>query len=962
MITDRNKFSFVTICLGLCVLLTTASVSLAQATSSTQQESNEQHQQQQKQKQAIIATISVVDNKDKEEATNAIINEQTNEVVHAFSPRLDYSNEWRPVGRGDPLKNDPTFDYSPPTLEHVRYWAETTKESNSKEELARKQDATNNIHFTRPNKQHNSLLVKPNEHLRSGSLAYQQHPHPHPNQYAMPHQPYVMKNAKGETPLLQPKYQSVRRSYYAQQLPTRLMPPPMQMNSPPINTFNVPMKPSPETQVNMEYRHSMSGPAPLSTGAQSASAASHMKAPQHYNGMSTPSSMSWIYNSPPAMQHSQQQLQQNHHYFMPSSSGAPVTSKPKTQQTSSVLRTHSPYDSYAQDTHHYVSFMRPSMNSMSSRAPQEPYSPNSLHHSSSYMKQSGLGRKPWLQELLRKEVVKTSANPSYATSTNKIVFETTKPVYETTKPFHDHMPSTKTNNHSGFTPYTPVTHVPAPPTIATTTTTTHAPQPAFVPLSSSSTYQPLMSSTLTPFTTRTTKHVIYTPTITTTPRTPTTTTSSRLLIPTTSNLASRPTVTSMQMTTDSLFSHYKQPEAPMRGPMYLIIEGHSKVKKYGKNGINLNLPKIVPVVPKREPVVRVAEPGEEKRGTPETFQVEHLHVKSSTATPKFSTTISTSTTAKPSTITTEKPKTPATTAKTSTTVKAPLTSKLDAKSSTTQTTLKLKAAATTTTTLRLAATTATPKINSTAATNNATVKSAAENTKLLTTTAKPTTAVPLLKLELPNEPPTGMQGLLSLLDSSLGNLFAESTLDLSEMPAHLTTPSTILQALNSSTPLHNVITQSQTALVPVAANARIGTNANHILTVADADGSTEVSYTTDVPPREVRQVFDYDQHPEIRLKDFVVNSVVDGVRAAAVVSSDEGAPAFYEDEFDEYEDENNNDDDDVGGNGSAAQIKRYDKLIYDGEGEGEFVGDYEDVKLTEFGMNMGDVRMQTKLA
>ena len=27
-----------------------------------------------------------------------------------------------PVGRGDPLKNDPTYDYSPPVLDRVRYW------------------------------------------------------------------------------------------------------------------------------------------------------------------------------------------------------------------------------------------------------------------------------------------------------------------------------------------------------------------------------------------------------------------------------------------------------------------------------------------------------------------------------------------------------------------------------------------------------------------------------------------------------------------------------------------------------------------------------------------------------------------------------------------------------------------------------------------------------------------------
>lgn len=38
-----------------------------------------------------------------------------------FSPRMEY-NEWTPVGRGDPLKNDPTYDYSPPVLDRVRYW------------------------------------------------------------------------------------------------------------------------------------------------------------------------------------------------------------------------------------------------------------------------------------------------------------------------------------------------------------------------------------------------------------------------------------------------------------------------------------------------------------------------------------------------------------------------------------------------------------------------------------------------------------------------------------------------------------------------------------------------------------------------------------------------------------------------------------------------------------------------
>uniref|UniRef100_A0AAG5DAW7 Uncharacterized protein n=1 Tax=Anopheles atroparvus TaxID=41427 RepID=A0AAG5DAW7_ANOAO len=47
-----------------------------------------------------------------------------NDLARNFhSPRLEY-NEWLPVGRGDPLKNDPTYDYSPPVLDRVRYWSE----------------------------------------------------------------------------------------------------------------------------------------------------------------------------------------------------------------------------------------------------------------------------------------------------------------------------------------------------------------------------------------------------------------------------------------------------------------------------------------------------------------------------------------------------------------------------------------------------------------------------------------------------------------------------------------------------------------------------------------------------------------------------------------------------------------------------------------------------------------------
>ncbi|XP_072939029.1 uncharacterized protein [Epargyreus clarus] len=47
--------------------------------------------------------------------------------VSIFSPRMDFE-QWKPLtGRGDPLRNDPTYDYEPPVLERVHYWADDTR-------------------------------------------------------------------------------------------------------------------------------------------------------------------------------------------------------------------------------------------------------------------------------------------------------------------------------------------------------------------------------------------------------------------------------------------------------------------------------------------------------------------------------------------------------------------------------------------------------------------------------------------------------------------------------------------------------------------------------------------------------------------------------------------------------------------------------------------------------------------
>lgn len=49
-----------------------------------------------------------------------------------------------PVGYTDPLKNEPTLDYSPPTLERVRYWSEFNDGNNNKNEKPSANTNTNN--------------------------------------------------------------------------------------------------------------------------------------------------------------------------------------------------------------------------------------------------------------------------------------------------------------------------------------------------------------------------------------------------------------------------------------------------------------------------------------------------------------------------------------------------------------------------------------------------------------------------------------------------------------------------------------------------------------------------------------------------------------------------------------------------------------------------------------------------
>lgn len=86
-----------------------------------------------------------------------------------------------------------------------------------------------------------------------------------------------------------------------------------------------------------------------------------------------------------------------------------------------------------------------------------------------------------------------------------------------------------------------------------------------------------------------------------------------------------PTSTSTP-TSDAIYSYLNQPALPVRRPMYLIIQGHSKVKTYGNNNggnkTEKHEPKMVPIVAMEDPIVKHVVSLDSSVGE---FQVKHLH-------------------------------------------------------------------------------------------------------------------------------------------------------------------------------------------------------------------------------------------------------------------------------------------------------------------------------------------------
>ncbi|KAH8325753.1 hypothetical protein KR067_007021 [Drosophila pandora] len=775
--------------------------------------------------------------------------------------RLDpnNNNEWRPLGHGDPLQKDPTYDYSPPALERVRYWAENNSTGQSNPEARKKELPPEVLR----NKTKSEILVLGQASERVRTAHSHSHSHPHPHQYPSYNQ--------------QAKYAAIRRSYYAptqQHLhqqsqhmpPTHLMPPPPMMM----------VKSSGSGMPHMEYRHSM-----MATGSPT-SYMSYMSSPPPKQSMTS----SVIYHQPTMM----------HHH----ASSSPPASTPWHPSSMSSIPPHrlSYPDPHHQETMQTYSFSRPNHHQSVS------YSPNSLpgHQvGQGGSKASGAVRKPWLHELLQKEVVLNSNKPKV-----KPTMPATKYLMGTTKPHHSLPPAGFgiSSTRPPFT-YAPVTFVPGPPTIAVPTVATLVQQPEIfitpTPQTSSSGFRPMLmtssSTTVTVPSTTPTALPIYQRTTTSSAGS---TTSNRLLIPQTSNLAKRPTVAPApspnEATTDSLFSHYKQPAKPLLGPMYLIIEGHSKVKTYGQNEFDPHSPKLVPVISKREPVVRIADPNE-KRGTVESYQVKHLHTKTTPMTTTTTTERTTSTTKVTTTKgTTKVPTKPTQKTPDSTTLKDIITGP-------TLPTITKPTEATKTT----------------------------QSPPKLSVSTKTPLAQPLPKVE---SPPSGVKDLLSLLD----NMFAD---------AHEIASSASPSPQVSSSTMGTILKPISTKLLPQQPEPRIGSKGagiESLLTDGDDDdeaaGESGSAISTETPPRATRQVFDYDQLPESRIKEGVTDSDIMEYNDGDDEEEDEDNPEENDDnetatddqlEEDETEDEEHN------------LLKRIDQFVDDVDDVDDGDDDLEDL-------------------
>lgn len=445
-----------------------------------------------------------------------------------FSPRMDYE-QWTPLGRGDPLKNDPTYDYVPPVLERVHYWIEPS---------LRKPDGP-----LPSEKQKTEILLlgvsskKPSTGVGSTSVAdsrrdayepylkYVGGPIYHQNNYqriARPHFTTYFPNFYENKP---DKNYNVGKS--EQRVPyTILVPPPIpkkinavKTTKPNVTTSKVTIKNETTTtssitvqESNLIYQSSSLGSWGESYGGESSSHVT-WKTPFNVIDTTTPKTL----KTSDFLEYHINQTR-NATNLMPE-----TEIRYKGQVSDGDLDIASTYVNIGKAEAQMDSSSGFGVSSVSIEPPQI------------VVRQPPLIIQPLTLQTMQPPPVSKPYDKKYTPNLYSLL---KKEVSTTRNPLLSSFASTTSTPSASTISYTKT------PSLAQIQTLPFIPTPI---ASSTST-----STTTTPSTTMTT----------------TTTT-----------------------TTDPLFKHYKQPSEPLKPPMYLIIQGHSKVKTYGPskqiNGINV---------------------------------------------------------------------------------------------------------------------------------------------------------------------------------------------------------------------------------------------------------------------------------------------------------------------------------------------------------------------------------------
>lgn len=426
-----------------------------------------------------------------------------------FSPRMDYE-QWKPLGRGDPLKNDPTYDYVPPVLDRVHYWIDPALRKPDPEimgENTQQQKTEILVLGVTSKKPSGSNSMADRRDNYDPFLKFVEGP-----KFSRPH--YTLPASYYPSPFYSNKNKLPERPGFSskgeQRVPyTMLVPPPVHKKS---------------ESAQFQKPHDVT---PIATTLSTAMPFGH----------STPGVMvqqsNLVYHSSSLSHHDWKD--KNHHHFATQA------------ESSSHVTWKTPTPNKTREEHEKNFVTIPPM--LSQVMHKGEVTDDTMDIASTYV-----------------NIGKPEAQVHPPTGVDIATVQIPSPSMTIRQPLIMNM-----NPAPHF-----IMHK-MPPMHSMETMQTMQPPPVSPPMESSfgnimSVVHTLLQKEVTPAETFPATNNIDEYTASEVRLTPT-------AVPATTSATT--TTTTTKLTTDPLFKHYKQPEAPLRGPMYLIIQGHSKVKTYG---------------------------------------------------------------------------------------------------------------------------------------------------------------------------------------------------------------------------------------------------------------------------------------------------------------------------------------------------------------------------------------------